>query len=71
MFGRLDSPPQGVDDADLTRRYGHLTAHRLDPRIELPTGLLIRIRDTIEFHLTWFTMGVYDMATTIPYPYST
>jgi hypothetical protein len=26
---------------------------------------------SIEFHLTWFTMGVYDMATTIPYPYST
>ena len=24
----------------------------------------------IEFHLKWFTMGVYDLATTIPYPES-
>ena len=30
----------------------------------------VTVRILIEFHLKWFTMGVYDLATTIPYPES-
>jgi hypothetical protein len=26
------------------------------------------LRVIIEFHLTWFTMSIYDLATTMPYP---